>query len=687
MKALLAMRRKKLHLIIIIILLLSFHPHTNAQVLNEPSIKIEEPALIPLPQSIKWTKEIFPLNKCEAVVINNNSLRKEADSWIKIMGKDIPVKNISKKVTNDNYFIQLALGKVSAPYGEEEAYNLVVKNKSILLTANTPHGIFNGLQTLYQLINNKEAIAGCDITDFPAYQWRGYMIDVGRNFQSMKQLKQQIDVMSKYKLNIFHFHLTEDIAWRLQIEKYPQLTSPESMLRDKGKYYRIAQMKSLIQYCKERYINLVSEIDMPGHSKAFKRAMGVDMQSDSGLLIVKNIISEICTTYDIPYIHIGADEVSIRNKQFIPAVTKLIHQYHIKTIGWSPGGNYDKTTIRQLWGSDASENQNVKYFDSKALYLSDMAPESGVVTIFNRQLGGKIKGDSNLLGAEICLWDDRKMANEKDHLTMNAVYPFMLAFAERSWRGGGVPGLVLTIGPDSSTRSKDFAAFEKRLIIHKRKYFKELPFPYVEQMHIRWKLLGPFENDGNLSASFWPENHVVSPEDSTDAIPATGGTIWLWYHNGEPYETWLPSPRKNTTWYAYTKFWSDADSVISMWIGFNNLLRSLASATPPASEWDDKKSKIWINDKIIPPPEWKFPGRNLSKNLDLPLVDEGYYYRPPTTVKVKKGWNKILVKLPLFMPEELDPWQRRCMFSVMPVHKEEGMNWYSNNILYQPDQK
>ena len=465
--------RKLINKVLVVIILL-IPTQTNARNLKQNPMQ-ENPSLIPLPQSVKWTQDVFQLDKCAAIFINDRSLQDEALRWNKMTGKNIPVKVISKIVIKENYSIQLGLEKVTVPYGEDEAYHIVVKNKSVLLSANTPHGIFNGLQTLFQLIRNNGLIAGCDITDFPAYQWRGYMIDVGRNFQSVKQVKQQIDVMSKYKLNIFHFHLTEDIAWRLQIKKYPQLTSPEFMLRDQGKYYSIAQMKDLIQYCKERYITLIPEIDMPGHSKAFTRAMGVDMQSDTGLEIIKNIIREICSTYDISYLHLGADEVHIKNEKFMPEVTDLIHQFKIKTIGWSPGGNYDKTTIRQLWGSDASESQNVKHFDSKALYLSDMAPESGVVTIFNRQLGGKIKGDSNLLGAEICLWDDRKMANEKDHLIMNAVYPFMLAFGERSWRGGGQPGLDLTIGPESSERAKEFEAFEKRLIAHKRNYFQQLP--------------------------------------------------------------------------------------------------------------------------------------------------------------------------------------------------------------------
>lgn len=637
------------------------------------------PSLIPLPQSVKWTQERFPLNDCEGIVIKDSILRKEADGWLKMTGKDLPVKYKAGKSTK--HYIQLKLEEVESPYGHQEAYHLKVSSKGIMLSANTPHGIFNGLQTLYQLIR-KDTVYGCDITDYPAYRWRGYMVDVGRNYQSISQLKQQIAIMARYKLNVFHFHLTENVAWRLQIKQFPQLTAPENMLRNKGKSYSVSEMKELIQYCRDRYITLVPEIDMPGHSAAFTRATGVDMQSDSGPHIMKDIIREICTTYDIPYIHIGADEVAIRNNQFLPDIIRLIHQYNKKTIAWSPGGNYGDSTIHQLWGNDESRKESVKYIDSRALYLSDMDPESSVVSLFERQLGGKVHGDSRLLGAEICLWDDRRVAKEIDHLTMNAVYPDMLAFAERSWRGGGYPGTVLDIGPDSSARAKAFTAFEERLIDHKQQYFKQLPFPYVKQSQIHWKLFGPFENQGDLTASFWPENRNVSLKDSTAAIEATGGTIWLWYDKGEAFHTWVPSPKINTTWYAFTRFWSDADTSIAMWIGFKNLLRSLASATPPANQWDYKKSKIWMNGNIIPPPKWKYPGRNLAANLEAPLVDEGYYYRPPAMVNIKKGWNKILVKLPLKNFANLAPWQKRYMFSVMPVHKEQGINWYADNINF-----
>ena len=99
-------------------------------------------------------------------------------------------------------------------------------------------------------------INACEILDWPAFSWRGFMVDVGRNYQSIRQLKEQIDVMAAYKLNIFHFHLTEDIAWRLQSKRYPQLTESRHMLRNPGEFYSLSEMKELIAYSKERYITL-----------------------------------------------------------------------------------------------------------------------------------------------------------------------------------------------------------------------------------------------------------------------------------------------------------------------------------------------------------------------------------------------------------------------------------------------
>lgn len=644
-------------------------------------------SIIPQPQSLEWSDETFNLKHCKAITIKNAVLEKEAAQLQRRLEEMGYAVKLTDSEQRGKHTIVLSLDTVEAPRLGEEAYRLQVSADVITLTANTPHGIFNGLQTLAQLVTDEGFVPGCDIVDFPAYTWRGYMVDVGRNYQSVELLKQQIDKMAQYKLNVFHFHLTEDVAWRLQIEQYPQLTAAEHMTRNQGMFYRIEQVKELIEYCEERYITLVPEIDMPGHSAAFTRAMGVNMQSEKGFEIVKNIIQDVCTTYDVPYIHIGADEVRITNQQFLPEISALIQQHGKTVIGWAPGGNYNAQTIHQLWKDEGDQTitDQTRFIDSKFLYISDFDPMNSVVTIFNRQLGGKLHGDSSLLGAEFCLWADRKAKDEAALINMNPVYPAMLAFAERSWRGGGSPGVIFSIGPDSSERAKEFAAFEKRLLEHKERHFSQLPFNYAKQTHIKWKLFGPFENGGNLSAAFWPEQAGDTLQDSTAAVTATGGTVWLWHTHGPPVQAWLSSPRENTTWYAYTRFWSNTDTATSLWVDFKDQSKSGADATPPQGQWDYMKSQLWINADLIQPPSWSFPGRP-SGQLEEPLVDEGFYYRPPIRMNVKKGWNTVLMKLPMRSFDPLLDWQvpPKWMFTFIPVHQTGGINYSAIEVKFDP---
>lgn len=669
------------------LIFLAFHVACTSRPDNGRSV----PSLIPKPQSVEWSDATFELEHCTAIVITTPALKAEGirlQRMLREMGHTVELtEELTDSEQPEKYIIALSLDTVEAHHLLEEAYRLQVKTNRIILNANTPHGIFNGLQTLAQLITDGKFVRGCDITDFPAYQWRGYMVDVGRNYQSIELLKQQIDRMARYKLNVFHFHLTEDVAWRLQIDQYPQLTDGAHMTRNKGMFYRIEQLKELIEYCKERYITLVPEIDMPGHSAAFTRAMGVNMQSEKGFEIVKNIVEEVCETYDVPYLHIGADEVRITNQQFLPEITALIQRHGKTVIGWAPGGNYSAQTIHQLWKEEGDQTvtDRTRFIDSKFLYISDFDPMNSVVTIFNRQLGGKPHGDSTLLGAEFCLWADRRAKDEAALMNMNPVYPAMLAFSERSWQGGGYPGVVFSIGPDSSERATAFADFEQRLLAHKEKYFSELPFNYVKQTHIKWKLFGPFENQGNLSAAYWPEQADVAPEDSAAAVTATGGTVWLWHTHGPPVQAWLPSPKENTTWYAYTRFWSNADTTMALWVDSKDQSKSGADATPPKGEWDYMKSKIWLNGNLIPPPEWSFPGRP-SGQLEEPLADEGFYYRPPMLIDVQKGWNTVLLKLPMGLFDPLLDWQvpPKWMFTFVPVHKGKGINYVANDIKFEP---
>ncbi|MBZ4190726.1 family 20 glycosylhydrolase [Niabella beijingensis] len=646
----------------------------------------ERAALIPLPRELSWKNEAFDISRAAAVYISSDSLEPLLAQFLPAGLKQLPVKKtVPGRLADRSVYI--ALENVQEPACPEEGYRLTVSAANILLKANTLHGIFNGLQTLVQLLKGNK-IAGCDVSDYPAFSWRGYMVDVGRNFQSVDQLKQQIDMMARYKMNVFHFHLTEHAAWRLQVKRYPQLTSAAHMTRDKGRFYTVEAIKELITYCRQRFITLVPEIDMPGHSDAFTRATGYNMQTPEGLEIVKNILREVGTEYDVPYIHIGADEVAITNKQFVPQVEALLDSLGKKVIAWNPGESKNPQTIQHLW---KAEDQHYKtdtggrYIDSRFLYISDMDPENAVVTIFNRKFFEKDRGDQRLLGAEFCLWSDRRVTHQDDLLRYNAVYPSLLAFAERSWKGGGYDGYNFFIGAAGSERATAFKAFEQRLLVHKQKYFSLLPFQYVKQTQIRWKLLGPFPNSGNLEQSFWPEERPDSIQQ-VRGISATGGTVWLWHTHFPVTAAWLPHPQEYTTWYASTRFRSPVSGTFDFWIDTKDQSKSGADATPPKGSWDYNKSRIWINGQLITPPAFKFAGRK-SGLLEDPLVDEMYYIRPPHKITVSKGWNTVLVKLPVDAFDPLKDWQvpPKLMFTVIPLEGAQQLNRNAVPWVFDPD--
>lgn len=651
-------------ILVFLLSILSFAAVAQVGHTSTAELRKDKPSILPLPQQLRWDTGYFPLFKTKTILVKNALLRKEAARLAdELRRKGLPMKISATAVPGEPY-IELQLSTVDVPKAPEEAYQIKVSAQKVLLIANTEHGIFNGSQTLLQLMQNGVSIDACTITDWPAFQWRSYMVDVGRNFQSISTLKQQIDVMAKYKLNIFHFHPTEDIAWRIQIAKYPQLTAPEHMLRDKGSYYSIKEIHDLIQYCKDRYITLVPEIDMPGHSAAFERAMGVKMQSAKGKEIVKEILREFCKTYDVPYLHIGGDEVKITDEKFLPEVTDLIHQLGKKTIGWDPGGNLDKRTVRQLWMKDGATQKDRQYIDSRHLYINHMDPLESVTTIFGRKLGDRETGDNTVLGAALCLWHDRSILNETDLFTMNPVYPAMLTFAERAWKGGGWDPWITNIDNGNTAQLTAFRDFEKRLLDQKKVLPAGLPFPYIAQADIKWKLHGPYNNEGDLDRHFPPEKKSYTPgKESAEAI---GGTVVLRHFWHPLVKGVIEDPRENTTWYATTQIWSETDTTKGFWVGFNNLSRSYNSDSPDEGTWDDRKSAVFVNGQLLLPPLWRRAGQ--KGNPEIPLTDEGYEFRESTMVKLKKGWNTVLVKLPVRSFKGKD-WNNpvKWMFTFLPA--------------------
>ena len=604
----------------------------------------EKPALLPLPNKVVWQEGVFPLYALRSIVIENDSLQTLAKNLQNIIQSKGYYPAIKRYNIESDVFIELKIEDVADSKFSKEAYELKVQAEAVTISASTQHGLFNGIQTLRQLMRGT-LIPAVEISDFPAFSWRGYMVDVGRNYQSMDLLKQQIDEMSKMKYNYFHFHLTEDVAWRLESKRYPQLTSPETMTRFHGMFYTEDDLKELIQYCKERFITFVPEIDMPGHSAAFERAMGFSMQSDSGLIAVKQILQDFCETYDLPYIHIGADEVKITNSAFLPEMIKTIEAYGKRVIGWEPGGNFTNSVIRQLWMDDLGKLPNIdslELLDSRNLYINHMDAEESVVSIFNHAILDKQRGDHTYIGGILCLWNDRRLNTGDDNLFYNPVYPSMLAFAERSWRGGGEKGNFVSLNEENILK---FTAFENRLIDIKKTFYKDLPFSYVRQSHLKWKLIGPYNNDGDLGRTFEPENAEFDFSNAENVKEVIGGTVILRHFWDPIIKGLLKTPDENTTYYAHTRYWSNSDTTALMWIGFYDFSRSNRSDPPTANTWSTMKSKIWLNGQEINPPQWQHAGQ--EGHLEIPYADENYYFRKPTPVQLKKGWNEVLIKVPV----------------------------------------
>ena len=657
-----------------------------------------KPALLPAPKTLNWQTGKFSLYKLCQVIYLQDSLKDLAQGFIhNTTGLTSQIRTSNKLQSKQPALVIRCVnelqwpanaGKAPADEVRKEAYVLKVTDQQITLQATTRHGIFNGLMTLRQLMRDGSFIDNCQISDYPSFTWRGYMIDVGRNYQPLDLIKKQIDLMADLKLNIFHFHLTEDVAWRLAIRQYPQLTSADNMTRDQGLFYSQKEIKSLIQYCKDRFITFVPEIDMPGHSAAFKRAMGFDMQSDSGIIAVKNILSEICDTYDLPYIHIGADEVHIHNKQFIPTVIKLLENKGKKVIGWDPGGNYTPTVYRQLWRGalQPQETASYKRIDSRNLYINHMAPEESVISIYNHAIDDRQQGDSNNIGATLCLWNDRKLASPLGNLTQNPTLASVLAFAERSWSGGGQTGNLVGLNRLNPEEKKRFADFEDRLLSIQKTFYKNIPFQYIRQSDIYWQLLGPYDNKGQLNASFAPERSKQSTKaTSSDQIDSvTGGTIILRHFWDPVVKGLLEKPKENTTYYAKGRYWSPVDTTALLWLGFYDNSRSTATAPNKAGTWSTLDSKVWLNGQPIAPPDWQRAGQ--KGDLEIPYIDENYYFRAPQEVRIKKGWNNLLLKIPVGTFNS-GLWYApvKWMFSAMFVQLQPGSpinNMEQNKSLY-----
>ena len=540
---------------------------------------------------------------------------------------------------------------------QEEAYHLTVTGKRIILEATTPKGMYWGKQTLEQLKytkNKKTYLPQCDITDWPAFRIRGFMHDVGRSYIPVEELKREISLLSRYKINVFHWHLTENQAWRLECKKYPQLNAPENMEREKGKFYTLEEARQLVEFCKQHQVLLIPEIDMPGHSAAFERTFKTDMQSEKGTQILKDIIDEVCATFDVPYLHIGTDEVQFTNPDFVPMMVKYIRNKGKKVISYNPGWNYKPGEIdmTQLWSYRGKAQKGIPAIDCRYHYANHFDTYADLVAMFNSRIYNQTEGSDDLAGCIIAFWNDRFIDNTPQLLAENNFYPYMLTLAERAWRGGGnsyFDGKGTLLWEDEPEQLTAFKEFEHRLLWQKKTWLKEVPFPYVRQTQSEWQITDAFPNGGDL-------NKVFPPEEKEDSVyqfegktyktrKIIGNGIYLRHVWGTLVPGFYANPQENHTAYATRWIYSPKERKTQLMLEFQNYSRSESDLAPRQGTWDYKCSRAWLNGKEIMPPVWE--NTNTERSNEITLKNENYVSRPAVDITLKKGWNKLMLKLPV----------------------------------------
>ena len=586
---------------------------------------------------------------------------------------------------------------------DNEAYTLTVTADAIEITAVKPVGVIRAAQTLAQLAEGytgTPAVEAVTIKDWAAFKLRGFMHDVGRSFIEVETLKKHIDLLARFKVNCFHWHFTENQAWRFEVEGYPALTSESSMTRFAGKYYTQEQCKDVAAYAKERGVIIIPEIDMPGHSEAFVRAMGYDMQTDEGVAVLKNVLTQVASVFpDAPYIHIGADEKAITytdadGKGFLAIMTDHIHDLGKKVVVWNPisGVNISNTDtdMTQMWSSSGNKIAGRPNIDCRYNYTNHFDVFADVVGIYRSNIYYEEQGNAEVAGTISAYWNDRKTPTEVDIVKQNNMYANVIASAERAWMGGGKQYIEVggTMLPNSGEEYDEFADWERRFLFHKANSLAGEPIPYVKQTNIRWRITDAFPNGGDASMVFPPETEEELQESYTyngntyyTGI-ATGAGIYLrhtWGNNTIP--TYYGSTNhSNATAYAWTYVYSDKEQTVGAQIEFQNYGRSEKDAAPDNGNWDRKGSNIWINGERVAPPTWTNAGKSINNEVDL--GNENFTAREPIAVTLKQGWNKVFIKLPYVSANgvRLNKWMFTCVFT-----DTEGKNAVEG-LIYSPNQ-
>lgn len=320
---------------------------------------VEKPlatAIVPRPVSCQSTQGKPFAFDADSLTIQTrdtspDSLRQAARTIEEAVGfkpkQQAPENTASAKVIT--LAIDPAIGKGMPDWQAAEAYtlNLASDGNSLTIAASNAHGLFDGVQTLVQLIEKTKdgqfSVPAVQITDYPRFPWRGYLLDTARHFRSKAETKRYLDLMARYKLNVFHWHLVDDQGWRIEIKRYPKLTEVGSKQPDfsgtiaDGRFFTQADIKEIIAYAADRHIRITPEIEMPGHSTAAtvsypeiacggKPAAELCAGNDKTFEFMTNVLDEVAELFPSPYIHIGADEVQPERWRACPLCKKKMDE-------------------------------------------------------------------------------------------------------------------------------------------------------------------------------------------------------------------------------------------------------------------------------------------------------------------------------------------------------------------------
>ena len=453
---------------------------------------LSKESIIPKPVSITSTGGYFTLKAHTGIFIQGESAelktigRYLADRLKPATGFGLEVKNATKEPRSGSIYLTIS---GTDPKLGTEGYVLTITKKMVTLTANNPAGLFRGIQTIRQLLpaniemSSKQTgtwkIATGTITDYPVYSYRGTMLDVSRHFFGVNDVKRFIDLIAAYKMNALHLHLSDDQGWRIEIKSWPNLATHGGSTQvggGNGGYYTQEQYSDIVKYAKERYIMIVPEIDMPGHTNAALASyaeLNCNEMATELYTGTKVGFSTLCTTKDItykfiddvvrelaaitpgPYIHIGGDEShSTKREDYIPFINKvqdIVLAHGKQILGWDDIAisTLKPNVVAQNWSNVKNANlavsQGAKILMSPArkAYLDmqyDKTTKLGLHWAAYIELDSAYiwdpatfipgVGKENVLGIEAALWTET--ITKMDDIEY-MVFPRLPGYAEIGW--------------------------------------------------------------------------------------------------------------------------------------------------------------------------------------------------------------------------------------------------------------